>query len=106
MKIWEQGYLTKFLKKQVEKIEKTLEMREQLKNFYLEYFKREDEYIKAEKAKLAEEKSVPLAELHRLEQELRYAKDILAKSESKDVKSDEIMSLESSLRETRLAKDL
>ncbi len=96
----------KFLKKQVEKIEKTLEMREQLKNFYLEYFKREDEYIKAEKAKLAEEKSVPLAELHRLEQELRYAKDILAKSESKDVKSDEIMSLESSLRETRLAKDL
>ena len=96
----------KFLKKQVEKIEKTLEMREQLRNFYLEYFKREDEYIKAEKAKLAEEKSVPLSELHRLEQELRYAKDILAKSESKDVKSDEIMSLESSLRETRLAKDL
>jgi chromosome segregation protein len=96
----------KFLKKQVEKIEKTLEMRDQLKNFYLEYFKREDEYIKNEKAKLAEEKRVPLAELHRLEHELRQAKDILAKSESKDVKSDEIMSLESSLRETRLAKDL
>jgi len=96
----------KFLKKQVEKIEKTLEMRDQLKNFYLEYFKREDEYIKAEKAKLAEEKRLPLAELHRLEQELRHAKDILAKSESKDVKSDEIMSLESSLRETRLSKDL
>ena len=96
----------KFLKKQVEKIEKTLEMRESLKKFYLEYFKREDEYLKNEKAKLAEEKRAPLAELHRLEKELKQAKEILEKSESKDVKSDEIMSLESKLRETRLAKDL
>jgi len=96
----------KFLKKQVEKIEKTIEMRDQLKNFYLEYFKREDDYIKNEKANLAEEKRVPLAELHRLEQELKHAKEILQKSESKDVKSDEVMSLEASLRETRLSKDL
>ena len=96
----------KFLKKQVEKIEKTIEMRDQLKNFYLEYFKREDEYIKSEKAKLAEEKRVPLAGLHRLENELKQAKAVLQRSESKDVKSDEIMSLEESIRETRLAKDL
>ena len=96
----------KFLKKQVEKIEKTLEMREALKNFYLEYFKREDEYIKNEKAKLAEEKRIPQVELHKLEQELKHAKEILAKSESKDVKSEEIMRLESELRETRLAKDI
>ncbi len=96
----------KFLKKQVEKIEKTIEMREQLKNFYLEYFKREDEYIKVEKSRLVEEKRVPLAELSRLEQELKQAKEILSKSESKDIKSDEIMRLESELRETRLSKDL
>jgi len=96
----------KFLKKQVEKIEKTIEMRDQLKNFYLEYFKREDEYIKNEKALLVEEKRVPLAELHRLETELKQAKDILNKSESKDIKSDEVMRLESQLRETRQSKDL
>jgi chromosome segregation protein len=96
----------KFLKKQVEKIEKTIEMREQLKNFYLEYFKREDEYLKAEKEALAEERRVPLAELHRLEQELKQAKEVLGRSESKDVKSDEIMSLESELREVRISKDL
>jgi chromosome segregation protein len=95
----------KFLKKQVEKIEKTIEMREQLKNFYLEYFKREDEYIKVERDSLAEEKRVPLAELSRLESELRQAKEILSKSINKDVKSDEIMSLESKLRETRFTKD-
>jgi chromosome segregation protein len=96
----------KFLKKQVEKVEKTLEMREQLKNFYLEYFKREDEYIRLEKESLTLEKSVPLAELHRLEHELKGAKEVLEKSESKDIKSDEIMSLESGLRETRLSKDV
>ncbi len=95
----------KFLKKQVEKIEKTIEMREQLKNFYLEYFKREDEYLKAEKAKLAEEKRIPLAELHKLEQELKEAKNVLEKSENKDIKSNEVMELETKLRETRLAKD-
>ncbi len=95
----------KFLKKQVEKIEKTIEMREQLKNFYLEYFKREDEYLKIEKASLAKEKSGPLAERHRLDEELKKAKEILQKSESKDIKSDEIISLETQLRETRLAKD-
>jgi chromosome segregation protein len=96
----------KFLKKQVEKIEKTIEMRDQLKNFYLEYFKREAEYLKNEKAFLAEEKRIPLAELARLEQELKQAKDILEKSENKDVKSDEVVFLEGKLREIRLAKDL
>ena len=96
----------KFLKKQVEKIEKTIEMREQLKGFYLEYFKREDEYIKNEKARIAEEKRVPLSELHRLEQELKQAKDILEKSENKYIKSDEVMRLETELRETRVSKDL
>jgi chromosome segregation protein len=96
----------KFLKKQVEKVEKTIEMREQLKNFYLEYFKREDEYIKNEKAKLAGEKHQPLLELARLDQELKQAKEVLDKSVSKDIKSTEIMTLESDLRETRLSKDL
>lgn len=96
----------KFLKKQVEKVEKTIEMREQLKSFYLEYFKREDDYLKNEKARLAEEKRIPLAELHRLEQELNRAKEILQKSSCRDTKSEEIMRLEEKLRETRTAKDL
>jgi len=80
-------------------------MREALKKFYLEYFKREDEYIKNEKARLVEEKRGPLSALAKLETELKQAKEILNKSVSKDVKSDEIMSLESNLRETRQAKD-
>ncbi|MEI6528600.1 MAG: AAA family ATPase [bacterium] len=95
----------KFLKKQVEKIEKTAEMREELKKLYLEYFKREKDYLDVEKSRLENEKRGPLAELHRLETELKQAKEILAKSDTKDQKSDEIMALESSLREVRSSKD-
>jgi len=95
----------RFLKKQVEKIEKTVEMQEELKKLYVEYFKREDDYIKVEKSRIDKEKSLPLAMLARLDNELKEAKDVLAKSENKDHKSHEIMTLESSLRETRSAKD-
>lgn len=95
----------RFLKKQVEKIEKTLELKEQLKVLYREYFKREDEYLKKEKALLVEEKRHPLAELTRLDQALKQAKEILEKSKTKDEKSGAIMSLELELREVRSVKD-
>lgn len=95
----------KFLKKQVEKIEKTIEMRNDLKVLYQEYFKRESEYLKFTTEALKREKSEPLAHLHRLEAELRHAKEILDKSESKDVKSDEIINVERKLREERSNKD-
>jgi len=95
----------KFLKKQVEKIEKTIEMRNDLKLLYQEYFKREVDYIKFTKEALAIEKSEPLAHLKKLERELREAKDILDKSESKDIKSSEIIQIEKKLREERATKD-
>lgn len=95
----------KFLKKQVEKIEKTIEMRNDLKTLYREYFKRESEYLKYTAEALKNEKHEPLAHLHRLEEELRQAKEVLNKSESKDVKSDEVMSIEKRLRDERAQKD-
>ncbi len=96
----------KFLKKQVEKIEKTAEMRTQLKDFYLEYFKRESEYIKKENFKLNEEKKTPTEKLVQLELELIQAKKILGQSINKDIKSDEIVFLEDRLRTSRQNKDL
>jgi len=96
----------KFLKKQVEKIEKTAEMCAQLKDFYLEYFKRESEYIREENSKLNAEKKVPTEKLGRLEFELKQAKEILEQSTSKDIKSDEIVFLEGKLRASRQNKDL
>ncbi len=96
----------RFLQKQVEKIEKTEEMRLSLRSLYLEYFKREDNYLTTERKILTEEKRIPLQELARLEEELKQAKEVLAKSSTKDIKSDEIVFLERELREIRLAKDI
>jgi chromosome segregation protein len=96
----------RFLQKQVEKIEKTEQMRGDLKSLYLEYFKREDSYLVTERKNLTEAKRIPLQELARLEEELKQAKEVLDKSSTKDIKSEEVVSLEGELREVRLAKDL
>src|SRR4051812_35941156 len=63
----------KFLEKQVEKIEKAREMRTNLGVLYLEYFKREDTYIRFEKARLTEERRAPDLRLKQLEEELTRA---------------------------------
>ncbi len=54
-----------FLKKQVEKIEKANEMREELKTLYQDYFSRESGYIHMTEKKLADEKN----EIHKLVKE-------------------------------------
>lgn len=95
----------KFLKKQVEKIEKTVEMRNDLKVLYQEYFKRESEYLKYTETLLKAEKREPLAHLQKLEAELKNAKEVLERSENKDVKSAKIIDVEKSLREERGTKD-
>ncbi len=96
----------KFLEKQVEKIEKARDMRVNLEKQYLEYFKREDIYIRFEKARLADERKGPDQKLHVLEQELAAARDILSKSSQKDAKSDELLSLESKLNIIRGEKSV
>ncbi len=95
----------KFLKKQVEKIEKTIEMRNDLKVLYQEYFKRESEYLKYTKEVLQNEKREPLAQLKALEDELRRAKEVLEKVPGRDAKSHEIVEVEKKLREERSQKD-
>ena len=91
-----------FLKKQVDKIEKTKVLREDLKINYLEYFKREEIYIKEQGNKLGKEKEKPLNELGELEKELTAAKKIIEKSETSDEKSEEIINLEGEITKVRL----
>ena len=95
----------RFLKKQVEKIEKMVEMKEDLTKMYHDYFRREEEYIKFEKQNISSEKQPFLETSHRLERELAEAKRILAKSTSKDSRSDEVVKVEGKLKETRTLKD-
>lgn len=95
----------RFLKKQVEKIEKMFEMKEQLTKMYHDYFRREEEYLKFEKESIFTERKPLLESSEKLEKELREAKEILAKSSSKDSKSDEVVNIEGKLKEVREAKD-
>lgn len=95
----------RFLKKQVEKVEKSLEMKKELEEKAMEYCKREDEYIKRTEKKLSEEKA-PLAEKEKeLERELSHAKSILEKAKNKDAKSEELIELEKNLHNARDEKD-
>jgi chromosome segregation protein len=95
----------KFLKKQVEKIEKGREMRTELVALYREYLAIEDHYLKAEKKRIHDELAGPTKELQDLGRELDKAKAILTASKGKDEKSQEVVTIESRLAAVRAEKD-
>ena len=95
----------KFLKKQVEKVEKAMELRKELVVLYQQYFACEENYINNQKNRLKSELSGPKSEMENLEQELAKAKEILNTSNSKDGKSQELIATEEKLNSTRQAKD-
>ncbi|HEX7724443.1 MAG TPA: AAA family ATPase, partial [Candidatus Paceibacterota bacterium] len=95
----------KFLKKQVEKIEKSREMRAELVTLYKEYFAIENQYLKTEKARLEHELAAPTKELEQLGHELDKAKAILAQSVNKDAKSQDVIDIENRLASIRGEKD-
>lgn len=88
----------RFLKKQVEKIEKARLLREELTLLYKEYLKRESTYLSHEKIRIQNDMSVPKEELARLEKELAEAKVTLEMSQKESSKTFELMTLEQSLR--------
>jgi chromosome segregation protein len=95
----------KFLKKQVEKVEKALQMKEELQAEALEYCKREDEYIKSTEHKLNIDKTPLVNKEKELDKELREAKTILENAKNKDEKSERLIKLEDDLHKTRNEKD-
>jgi len=95
----------RFLKKQVEKVEKAEEMRRELISIYKIYFAQEEHYVATEKSRLHSEIAGPKKELSDLEQALNTAREILTASKGKDVTSDELISLEKKLAETRTDTD-
>ena len=95
----------RFLKKQVEKVEKAEEMRHELISIYKVYFSHEEHFVNTEKARLHAEVASPRKELSDLEHALNRAREILTASKNKDVTSDELISLEKKLAETRTETD-
>jgi len=95
----------RFLKKQVEKVEKALELRKELETEALEYCKREDEYIKQESEKIETNKKPLLEQSKSLETELQNTKTVLSEGESQDKKTGALLSLESEIHTCRDEKD-
>ena len=96
----------KFLKKQVKKIEQSVELRDKLKDLYKEYFKREDEYLKYQKNYIKENKTRLKEEMNKLENELSVAKSILNREQStgSSEENKDLIKLESELKEIRIKK--
>lgn len=89
-----------FLERQIKKIERSLQLREELTKVYAEYLKREDTYIAFHHDRLLREKQEPQAKLSVLTSDLVKAKETLANSEN-DEKSQALVSLEEKLSGAR-----
>ncbi|MEI6346189.1 MAG: AAA family ATPase [bacterium] len=96
----------KFLRKQVEKLEKAREMKLSLVQLYKEYFKREELYVKHQKELLEKEKHAPLAEMKTLEAELAHAKQTLEASQKESGRSGELLDVEAKLKGERAQRDV
>jgi len=95
----------KFLKKQVEKVEKAEELRRELIALCKEYFSAEEHYLKTERQRLSDEIAGPKKELQGLDDALYAAKKVLTDSKTADKKSGEIVSIEEKLKAVRAEKD-
>jgi chromosome segregation protein len=95
----------RFLQKQVDKLEKTESLREDLIKISQEYFKREEFYLKETKLSLENERSPLEVALKKLENELAEAKKTLALAGEKEKKEYLILELEKELSGARALKD-
>jgi chromosome segregation protein len=91
----------KFLKRQVEKIERAQAMKHELVLLYHQYLKREELYLKRQKADIKSRRSGPETRKAELARSLIEAKAVLESSTGRDEKSDELVSLEHSLDRDR-----
>ncbi len=87
----------KYLEKQIQKIEKSLEVQEQLKQVYAEYLKREDTYIAHHHDRLISEALIPKEQLEKTKKDLVEAKELLKASESAQ-DSSELITVEELMR--------
>ncbi|MFA6445872.1 MAG: hypothetical protein WCW14_01305, partial [Candidatus Paceibacterota bacterium] len=95
----------RFLKKQVEKVEKALEMKKELLRLYHIYFSSEEMYLTRERDSVVKAKEQPIERLTALDQQLEEAKSVLANSVKKDEKSDRLVKLERDLSEARRKRE-
>lgn len=89
-----------FLERQVKKIERSHALREELKDFYCEYLRREDAYIAFHRDRLTNERVAPEKERKSLAEQLADAKAKMA-HDGEDEKRDELVALEEKMAAVR-----
>jgi chromosome segregation protein len=94
-----------YLKKQVEKIEKTKALKVELLSLYGEYLRREHAFLTVGKKTIAQERHAPVAELKELGEKLASAKRMLQETGEKDGKAREILSIEKTLTTLRKERE-
>src|SRR3989344_2000534 len=95
----------KFLRKQVEKIERVKTLKSELVGFYKNYLKREDIYLRQRREALETEKRGPTSELIKVKKDLTTAKAVLAAADGADKESSKILQIEEVLGEIRERRD-
>lgn len=95
----------RFLSKQVKKIEESFELKNQLREMYKEYFKREDIYLKHQKEYISKSKKPLEDEIDLLNKELIEVREILNKAKEEEKENQELLDLENKLQEIRNKKD-
>ncbi len=91
-----------FLKKQVEKFEKSKEMQAELLGLYLEYLKKESVYLDREKSSLTQEKNKIKKELDEVSSKISETEDGASNKGSKKV--EELRQVEKKINEIRSVK--
>jgi len=95
----------KFLKKQVEKVEKAKDLKAELITKSRIYFKTESVYLDHEKLRIKNEKTEPEAHAKELERKLSHAKRLVESAPHINNQAPEIIGIERNLQEIRTEKD-
>jgi chromosome segregation protein len=94
-----------FLKKQVEKIEKAGELRQELETCYLEFFKKEETYIEQERAVVHEERAMITQALNEIDQTLAVLTETEEQVPVVQTQSARREELSAQIRSTQAKKD-
>lgn len=94
-----------FLKKQMERIERVRQLRQELKGIYAEYLKKEEIYLGHHKKTLSGEIKQPQEELAVLDENIQKAREHIEALRGESAHAKEILALEHDMRSARNKKD-
>ncbi len=95
----------KFLRRQVEKLEKADELKNELTALAKTYFRQETFYVTSNQTLVSQKKQIPQSKLLELDNELRRAKERIEREAKDGSNTPEIVALEKNLEAVRYRKD-